>query len=373
MKKLLCLGLMATLLLTQAVTVSAAEDFIDLEPVTAEEITEPATEETTEADTGEIAPEVTEEASQETTEEEISEEAVPEELPENLYTEDSEQTVQSKPYLALGADLTPEQLAVVLDAMGILGEDLANYNVVHITNEMEHEYLDGYIASSVIGTRSLSSVMVKQKPAGSGLMVTTKNITYCTISMYKNALITSGVQDAEIIIVGPSPISGTAALIGAMKAYENLSGETLSEEAQDVAMEELVVLGALRESFGDSSQIEEFMEYIKAEVVAAGIDDPEEIAAIVEKAAEQFGITLTEDQKATIVSLMEKIGSLDIDPAKLLEQAGDLYDKYGETILKDAKEFLDSVLTEEVKESIWTAIANFFKSLWNTIVGWFSK
>ncbi|MBE5878972.1 MAG: DUF1002 domain-containing protein [Lachnospiraceae bacterium] len=366
MKKIVCLGLIALLLSAQSFTVFAAEEEI---LATERPIEEAETSEASEAETSEA------ESTEETAEEESSVEK--KEESEDVSGDETGTTgaveIDPRPYLALGADLTPEQLATVLDAMGILGEDLSNYNVVHITNQMEHEYLDGYIESSVIGTRSLSSVMVKQKPAGSGLMVTTKNITYCTINMYRNALITSGVQDAEIIIVGPSPISGTAALIGAMKAYENMAGETLSEEAQDTAMEELVVLGRLRESFGEATEVEEFMEYVKAEIVAAGIDDPEKIREIVEKAAEEYDITLTEEQLEMIVSLMEKIGKLDIDPKKLLEQAGDLYEKYGETILKDAKAKLDEVLTDEVKASIWTAIGNFFKGLWDTILGWFTK
>ena len=302
MKKIICMGLMALLLSAQTLTVLAAEEEI----LATERPIEEASAETSEAETSEAEP----------TEETVEEESSVEKQEESDETsEDATGTTgaveaDTRPYLALGADLTPEQLATVLDAMGILGEDLSNYNVVHITNQMEHEYLDGYIESSVIGTRSLSSVMVKQKPAGSGLWVTTKNINYCTINMYKNALITSGVQDAEIIIVGPSPISGTAALIGAMKAYENMVGETLSEEAQDTAMEELVVLGRLRESFGDATEIEEFMEYVKAEIVAAGIDDPDKIREIVEKAAEEYDITLTEEQLEMIVSLMEKIGPM---------------------------------------------------------------
>ncbi len=371
MKKMICMGLLAVMLSSQVLTVVAAEPE-ELPGIM-------ATERPIEEESGTSSEEESVENAEDVTSEEADSSVQEPEIPAEEESVNSEEEssdavkVDPKPYLALGADLTPEQLATVLDAMGILGEDLSNYNVVHITNQMEHEYLDGYIDSSVIGTRSLSSVMVKQKPPGSGLVVTTKNITYCTISMYKNALITSGVQDAEIIIVGPSPISGTAALIGAMKAYENLAGETLSEEAQDTAMEELVVLGRLRESFGEGEQIEEFMEYVKAEIVAAGIDDPEKIREIVENAEAEYDITLTEEQKEMIVSLMEKIGKLDIDPKKLLEQAGDLYDKYGETVLKEAKEMLDSVFTEEVKESIWTAIGNFFKSLWDTILGWFDK
>ena len=38
--------------------------------------------------------------------------------------------------------------------------------------------------------------------------------------MYKNALVTAGIEDADIIVAGPKNISGTAALVGVFKAYQ---------------------------------------------------------------------------------------------------------------------------------------------------------
>ena len=282
---------------------------------------------------------------------------------------------ENKPYLALGADLTDAQLQVVLDKMGIAKEDLGNYNVVYITNEEEHQYLDGYIDSSVIGTNALSCVMVKETDAGSGLRLTTVNINYCTINMYRNALITAGVENADILVVGPFPLSGTAALIGAMRAYEEMSGVTLDEEAQQIALAELVVTGDVVSSGNtaeEADKLQEVIDYIKAEVIAGDITDLEEIKEIIENAETQFDITLTDEQKQQIADLMQKIADLDIDPTKLLEQAGDLYDKYGETVLAEAKEILDGIFTEEVKASLWESIKSFFSTLWNSIVDFFS-
>lgn len=282
---------------------------------------------------------------------------------------------ENKPYLALGADLKEDQLQVVLDKMGIAKEDLEDYDVVYITNEEEHEYLDGYIDSSVIGTNALSCVMVKETDAGSGLRLTTVNINYCTINMYRNALITAGVENADILVVGPFPLSGTAALIGAMKAYEEMSGKTLDEEAQQIALAELVITGDVV-STGDteeeSDKLQEVIDYIKAEVIAGDITDLEEIKDIIANAELQFNISLTDEQKQQIADLMQKIADLDIDPTKLLEQAGDLYDKYGETVLAEAKEILDGIFTEEVKASLWDSIKSFFSTLWNSIVDFFS-
>lgn len=59
----------------------------------------------------------------------------------------------NKPYLSLGADLTPDQRATVLGFMGIELTDLDNYDVVYVNNDEEHKYLDSYISKSEIGTK----------------------------------------------------------------------------------------------------------------------------------------------------------------------------------------------------------------------------
>ena len=50
--------------------------------------------------------------------------------------------------------------------------------------------------------------------------------------MYENALATAGIENADIKVAGPFNISGTAALVGAIKAYENMTGEEVNEEMQ---------------------------------------------------------------------------------------------------------------------------------------------
>lgn len=104
-------------------------------------------------------------------------------------------TKEDKPYLALGGDLTADQQHKVLEYMGIEASDFDQYDVVYVTNEEEHKYLDAYVPKEKIGTRALSSVMISLADEGNGLKVSTYNINYCTAGMYKNALATAGVQD----------------------------------------------------------------------------------------------------------------------------------------------------------------------------------
>lgn len=50
--------------------------------------------------------------------------------------------------------------------MGIDAAGLSGYDVVYVTNAEEHQFLDAYIASSRIGSRALSSVVIVKREKG---------------------------------------------------------------------------------------------------------------------------------------------------------------------------------------------------------------
>ena len=266
------------------------------------------------------------------------------------------------PYLALGADLNETEKSTVLSLLEINEADLSSYQVITVTNADEHKYLDSYLSKSVIGTRALSSVLVKGKTDGSGIKVTTYNITYCTTGMYQNALATAGIEDAEIVVAGPYNISGTAALVGAIKSYENMTGETVSQENVDTATNELVVTGKLAESVGDSDKAEQLVGAVKEQVVE-GSDNgkkltEEEIGNVVDQAAQEMDVQLSDEDRQEIVDLMDKIKGLDIDVDSLKEQAKDLYDKIDDLGLK-----LD--WNQEKVQGFFSKIIEFFKNLFS--------
>lgn len=189
--------------------------------------------------------------------------------------------------LALGADLSASQRATVLSEMGITEAEAAAYETIYITNDMEHQYLDESLGASVVGTHSLSSVLLIPQESGAGLSVETHNVNFCTIAMYRNALLTAGVQDAKVIVAAPSSISGTAALVGALKAYETYSGETVSEDAFSVATDELVLTGELMDEL-DSEQISDLIAYLKQQIAERGLDDPDKLSEVVRQASERW-------------------------------------------------------------------------------------
>lgn len=272
----------------------------------------------------------------------------------------------SKSIIALGADLSAEQRATVLSLMNVTEADLANYQVITITNDMEHQYLDAYMDASVIGSKSLSSVKITPAESGHGVLVTTKNINYCTTGMYRNALLTAGVSDADILVVGPTEISGTAALIGAIKGYEAMSGESVSDTTLDTAMNELITTGEIAMEDADSQDIEELIAFVKAKVAAGGLDSDDQIRSAIEEGEDKFGVTLTEDEINQIIAIMQKINQLGLDPNVLVAQAEDLYSKFG-------KDFLKNLDTDAIaKEVAKSAASGFFAKIGDAIKGFFA-
>lgn len=260
-------------------------------------------------------------------------------------------------YVSFGADLKGDEKATVMDLLGIDEEDLEDYTVGEITNDDEHKYLGDYLDNSVIGSRALSSVIVVLGEDGDGIDVETKNISYCTAGMYTNALITAGIENADVIVAGPFEITGTAALVGAMRAYSELTGEEISEESMDTAVNELVVTSQMAEDI-NSEDIEQLIAFVKAKVVEGGLDDDEAISEAIDEGAEQLNITITEEEKQTIISLMKKIASLDLDIDSMKEQAKDLFNK-----LEDMG--IDKEQAKNFFQKIIDAIQSFFNDIFS--------
>ncbi len=259
-----------------------------------------------------------------------------------------------KPYLALGSDLSAEQRATVLAIMGIDQNKLADYDVVYVNNAEEHQYLDSYIEKSKIGSKSLSSIVIVERKDGSGLNISTNNVTYCTVGMYKNALATAGIQNADIIVAAPFPISGTAALVGIFKAYTQMTGDVIDEENIDAALNELVVTGQLEAGGADSDEVEGMIAYVKQAVVEHDLSDESEIRKAIAEGCDKFGITLTEEEVNEIVKLMLKISDLDLDVDGLLNAAQSIYDKISTA---------DSGFWAKIREllrTIWAKIKELF-------------
>ena len=153
----------------------------------------------------------------------------------------------------IGADLTDDQIKTVYKTFGI---ERGSVKELTVTNQDERQYLSGVISDAQIGTKSISCISIEVLAAGKGMTVNTSHITYCTSQMYISALATAGIMDAKISVAAPFDVSGTAALTGIYKAYEDITGTKLDETAKAVSSQELATTAELAQAIGDYDSVE---------------------------------------------------------------------------------------------------------------------
>ena len=220
------------------------------------------------------------------------------------------ENIQSR--AVIGADLTDDQIAAVYNAFGIKRGDAIE---LRVTNGEERQWLQGYLDESLIGTRSISCVYVELLPEGSGMDVTTSNITWCTGEMYISALATAGITDARIIVASPFEVSGTAALTGVYKAYEDMTGKKLDDLAKLVSTQELTITGELANEIGgmDSTSIVNDLKLMLDETQKMTDD---EIRAEIIDIAGRYNVSLTNTQIQQLIDLCRSLEGLDADSLK---------------------------------------------------------
>ena len=228
-------------------------------------------------------------------------------------------------YIAFGADLKPGEKTSVLNIFGLTEAGLADYKTIEITNKDEHDYLGDYLDKSVIGTRALSSVMVVKTEEGSGILVSTNNVNYCTSGMYCNALITAGLSDAQVTVAAPFNISGTSALVGAMKAYSVMTGQDISESTMDTATDELVTTAEVAESIGDNDKVVQLVAAAKQKIFEEELSSMDDIRDAVEASAEALKINIKEEDVEKLSAMLKKVSEVDIDVDAIKEQASEIY------------------------------------------------
>ncbi len=264
--------------------------------------------------------------------------------------------VEGDVIITLGENLTEQQKQQVLNEMNAP----ENAQIITVSNAEEHKYLDGVVPNAQIGTKAISSSMITIGAKGSGLDVETNNITWVTKEMYTNALITAGVKDAKIYITAPFPVSGTAALTGLMKAYEISSDKVIPDEVKKVANEEMVKTAKLGQSIGNDKAVA-LLAKIKEEIAKNPPKTDADLRALIERVAKDLGITLTEDEINSLISLFNKMKNLNIDWNQVNDQLSKAKDKLSTFLQsKEGKTFIQNII--DILKEIWNAIKSAFTS-----------
>ena len=221
--------------------------------------------------------------------------------------------------VTLGADLTQDQKNTM---MNYFKADSSQVQVITVTNQDERNLLGNYVPSEQIGTRTLSCAYVKPTQSG-GIKVRTANLNYVTCNMIATALSTAGVTNCEVVAACPYEVSGTGALTGVMKAYESASGQELDSTKKDLAAKEVVVTGDVAQQVGQDNATN-IINQAKLQIIGDNIQNADEIYNIVNNIAVQNGVTLTQDELDTIVSLLQQIAQQNYDIQEMKKTLEDI-------------------------------------------------
>lgn len=209
----------------------------------------------------------------------------------------------------IGADLSESQILTVYEQFGL---SRGSVTELQVTNAEERDYLEGLVSESVIGTRSISCVYIKVLAEGEGLTVSTSNISWCTEDMYRSALMTAGIDDAVVKVGAPFFVSGTAALTGIYKAYEDITGVKLEEEAKETAADELVTTAELAEEIDEEAAVA-IVNELKLMLDEVEKMSDEELKAQIRQIAAQYGYTLDEELIDKLISLCRSLQGLSVE------------------------------------------------------------
>ena len=271
--------------------------------------------------------------------------------------------------LSFGSSLTKNEELSLRDYFGV-SKDM---NAIYIDNKtaikqlgLAPDALDNYTGGWY------SSAYVKLTNSG-GINVSSKNVSLVTNEMFTNALITSGILNCEVVVSAPFTVTGESALAGILAGAEEIMGESLSEENKVVAKEEIDTTLEIADellnnekneidSSSDSSNVASgIINDIKQQVIK---DSPNstQIQQIIINVTNNYGVELSEETNARVLSLMEDVNDLNIN----YKDIEDTMKNIGNSISESLKE-----AGIKLKESgFLDQIFNFFSDLFNNFTNW---
>ncbi len=211
--------------------------------------------------------------------------------------------------ITMGANLSDKQRDEIYKTFGV---DEGSVKELKVTNAEEREYLEGVAPEKYLGNVALSCVYITVLEEGKGLEIETNNINWVTKEMYENALITAGITNAHVMVSAPYPLSGTAALTGIYKAYEDIGGEKLDEDDKTAAIKELITTAELADFIGSEEATRLINELKKILDNIKNMSD-DEVRAEIRRIADECKVELTDDQVEQLLQLCRTFQNLDVD------------------------------------------------------------
>ena len=145
-----------------------------------------------------------------------------------------------------------------------------------------------------------------------------------------------------------------------VKNEESLSSlkESLEEFAKNVKPE-------------DAKKI---LNFISKKIEEGKWDSEKGIKEAIAEGEKEFNVTLTEEQKEKILSVISKIKKLGISPDNLINEAEKIYDKYGQDLKEELEEEKDKIVLEtqkKIKEEVSKSASNYFSDMVSNVKSFF--
>jgi len=259
--------------------------------------------------------------------------------------------------VTIGVNNTTEQRQKIFSYFGVKENEV---QVLEVNNKEEREYLGGVATEAQLGTKTYSCSYVEPTNSG-GINVKTANITWVTSSMVASTLSTAGMTNANAVIAAVFPVSGTGALTGVMKAFEDASGKKLDEDKKELASEELITTGDLGDKIGQDKATG-VVNDIKTEVIKNGTSDVTQIADIINNVTNNYNVTLTDAQIKQITDLMEKIASQKYDYNSMKQTLNNVSDVVQDNLKEAGEKVGNSGIMDSVG-GLFSSIGDWFSNL----------
>ena len=261
--------------------------------------------------------------------------------------------------VTLGSNLTQKQKDTMLKYFGVNKDEVV---ILEVNNQEERKYLQGVASEAQLGKKTYSCAYVEPTKSGSGINVKTANITWATPAMVATTLSTAGLTDADVVIAANFPVSGTGALTGIMKAFEDATGKPLEEDKKELASEELITTGDLGDDIGQDKATG-IVNDVKTEIIKNNTKDTVQIAETINNVVNNYNVTLTDEQMVKLEGLMEKISKQDYDYSEMKNALESVSDVVNENL---------SAIGENVNTGFFDGIKNFFTGIGDWFKGLFS-
>ncbi len=140
---------------------------------------------------------------------------------------------------------------------------------------------------------------------------------------------------------------------------QRVSAEQNTVQAQEVVTKE---------------QADKIVNYIFEKIAAGALDSEEAVRRAIAEGEEKFQITLSEDEKNSIVKVVNTVNSWELDTDELAEKAKGLYEKYGADLLEKPEQALAEAAKDAAKESaegFFDGVGKFFAGIGTEVKSFF--